>query len=111
LSAAPTGLPRDLLRAVNGQTTGWTRVERFATTMASSSITEAAHAIGIDRTTLIEQLHRLEADFGTPLFHRATADGKPHHPTTRGEALLQALGRPDIAPLRSARTRLPRLPA
>lgn len=89
---------------------GWTRVERFATTIANSSITEATHAIRIDRTTLIEQLHRPEADVGHTLFHRATADGKPHRPTKRGKALRQTLGRPDISPLRSTRARLRRLP-
>jgi hypothetical protein len=107
--ASPDGLPPDLLRAVHGQTSGWTRLERFATAMAHHSITDAANTIGINRTTLIEQLQRLEADIGTTLFHRATADGQPHHPTHRGVALLEALARPDIRPLRTARSRLPRI--
>jgi DNA-binding transcriptional LysR family regulator len=109
LRGAPDRLPRDLLRAISGQTSGWTRVERFATTMACNSITEAAATIGINRTTLIEQLHRLESDLGTALFHRATADGQPHRPTRRGTALLQALARPDIQALRTTRARLPRV--
>jgi DNA-binding transcriptional LysR family regulator len=71
--------------------------------MAQNRITEAAEAIGINRTTLIEQLHRLEADLGTALFHRATADGQPHGPTRRGAALLQALATPHTQPLRQAR--------
>jgi DNA-binding transcriptional LysR family regulator len=108
--AAQQVLPRDLLRGVQGQISGWIRVERFATTMAHASITEAAVAIGINRTTLIEQLHRLERDVGTALFHRATADGQPHRPTRRGNALLQALRAPDIHRLREARARLPRVP-
>jgi DNA-binding transcriptional LysR family regulator len=79
--------------------------------MAHDSITEAADAIGINRTTLIEQLHRLEGDLGAALFHRATADGQPHRPTRRGAALLQTLATPHIQTLREARARLPRHPS
>jgi hypothetical protein len=61
---------------VKGQTSGWTRVERFATTMAHPTVTEAADAIGINRTTLLGWLHLLEADVGTTPLHRATANGK-----------------------------------
>jgi DNA-binding transcriptional LysR family regulator len=79
--------------------------------MAHNSVTEAAQAVGITRTTLIEQLHRLESDLDAALFHRATADGRPHRPTRHGTALLHALATPYIQPLRTARARLPRIAA
>jgi hypothetical protein len=79
--------------------------------MTYPTLTDGAAAIGINRTTLIEQLHRLEADIGAPLYHRATRKGGTQRPTRRGAALLQTLARPDIQPLRATRARLPRLPA
>jgi DNA-binding transcriptional LysR family regulator len=106
----PDDIPLDLRRAVQGQRSGWTRLERFATAMAHSTLTDAAAAIGIDRTTLIGQLTRLEADVGAPLFQRATPKGRPHRPTRRGAALLQALNQPQIQARRAARARLPRAP-
>jgi hypothetical protein len=78
--------------------------------MSHPTINAAAAAIGINRTTLIEQLHRLETDVGTTLYHRATSDGQPQRPTDRGHDLLTALSRADVQPLRTQRTRLPRLP-
>ena len=107
-SPAGRELSRDLLRAVQGQHSGWTRLERFAITMAHPTITEAATTLHINRTTLLEQLHRLEADVGTALYYRATAQGQPHRPTRRGAGLLDALDHPDIQPVRAARTRLPK---
>jgi len=100
--------PRDLRSAVQGQRGGWTRLERFATAMTYPTLTEAAVAIGINRTTLIGQLHRLEIDLGEPLYHRATPEGQTQRPTRRGQALLQSLAQPDIQPLRVTRARLPR---
>jgi hypothetical protein len=97
--------PRDLRRAVQNRCTGWIQLERFATAMTHPTLTKAADTIGINRTTLIEQLHHLETSVGAPLFHRATADGQPHRPTPRGTALLAALARPDIQTLRASRTR------
>lgn len=73
--------------------TGWTRLERFAIAMTYPTLTKAAAAIGINRTTLIEQLHHLENDVGTTFFHRAGSNGQPHRPTRRGTALLQTLAR------------------
>jgi DNA-binding transcriptional LysR family regulator len=109
--AVPADLPEHLLRAVQGQTSGWTRLERFAVTMAHPTINTAANTIGINRTTLTEQLRRLETDLGQPLYHRATADGEPQHPTKLGAALLQTLAQPDIQALHAKRTRLPRITA
>jgi DNA-binding transcriptional LysR family regulator len=102
-------LPRDLLRAVCGQRSGWTRLERFAFTMAHPTITNAATALGIERTTLLEQLHRLETHVGAILYHRATGQGQAHRPTPRGAKLLTILAEHDIQDLRAARTRLPRV--
>jgi DNA-binding transcriptional LysR family regulator len=107
----PAGLPEPLLRAVQGQTSGWIRLERFAVTMAHPTINAAARTIGVNRTTLIEQLHRLETDLGQQLYHRATADGQPQHPTAPGTALLDIFAEPDIQKLRAARARLPRIGA
>jgi DNA-binding transcriptional LysR family regulator len=76
--------------------------------MRHPTINSAAAAIGIDRATLIEQLHRLETDLGTSLYHRATSDGQPHQPTSHGRDLLAALNRADVQPLRAKRARLPR---
>ena len=84
--------------------------ERFATTMEHDTISEAATTIGINRTTLIEQLHRLESNLGEPLYHRASADGEPQRPTNRGTGLLRILAMPDVQTLHARRTRLPRLP-
>jgi DNA-binding transcriptional LysR family regulator len=103
------GLPRDLLRAVRGQQSGWTRLERFADTMTHPTITDAAAALGIERTTLLEQLHRLETHVGANLYHRATAQGQAHRPTPRGAKLLNILAQPDVQDLRAARARLPRV--
>jgi DNA-binding transcriptional LysR family regulator len=104
-------LPDQLLRAVQGQTSGWTRLERFAVTMAHPTIDAAAITIGISRTTLIEQLHRLETDLGQQLYHRATATGQPQRPTTLGTTLLNIVAQPDIQALRTARARLPQISA
>jgi DNA-binding transcriptional LysR family regulator len=104
-------LPADLLIAVQGQRRGWTRLERFAATMAHPTITDAATAIGVNRTTLIDQLHRLETDLGEALYHRATSDGQPQHPTNRGTTLLAAFDRSDVQALHAQRARLPRIPA
>ncbi len=90
-TATDTRVPHDLLRAVHGQRSGWTRLERFAITMTQPTITAAATAIGVNRTTLIEQLHRLETDVGASLYHRATAAGQPQRPTRQGAALLHIL--------------------
>jgi DNA-binding transcriptional LysR family regulator len=109
-SAALDQLPRDLLRAVRGQRSGWTRLERFAVTMAHPTVTEAATALGIERTTLLEQLHHLETHVGAALYHRATAQGQAHRATPRGAKLLTILARPDIQELHAARARLPRIP-
>jgi DNA-binding transcriptional LysR family regulator len=79
--------------------------------MTHPTIDAAAHTIGINRTTLIEQLHRLETDLGQQLYHRATADGRPQRPTTPGTALLDTFARPDIQKLRAAQVRLPRIGA
>jgi DNA-binding transcriptional LysR family regulator len=79
--------------------------------MAYPHIAEAAVTIGVNRTTLIEQLLRLETDVGAPLFRRATPQGRPHEPTRRGAALLRALNQPQIQASRTARARLPRAPA
>jgi DNA-binding transcriptional LysR family regulator len=106
----PSGLPRDLLRAVRGQRSGWTRLHRFAVTMTHPSVTDAATALSIERTTLLEQLQRLETHVGTTLYHRATAQGQAHRPTRRGARLLSTFARPDVQALCAARTRLPRLP-
>jgi DNA-binding transcriptional LysR family regulator len=103
-------IPLDVRRAVQGQRDGWTRLERFATTMNHPDITEAAAAIGINRTTLLQQLLRLENDVGTPLFRRATPQGRPHEPTRRGAALLRALNQPQVQAHRAARARLPQAP-
>ena len=108
--AAAAVLPSDVLRAVNGQNSGWTRLQRYATAMQHTTITRAATAIGINRTTLIEQLHRLETDIGAALYHRATADGQAHKPTDCGTSLLHAFARADVQTLYAARTRLPRMP-
>lgn len=81
---------------------------RFALTMNHPTIAATATAIGIDRTTLIDQLHRLEADLGEALYHRATRDGHTQHPTSRGTALLAVFNRSDVQDLHSHRARLPR---
>jgi hypothetical protein len=101
-----TALPADLLHAVNGQRSGWIRLERFAVTMNHPTI--AAAAIGINRTTLIEQLHRLETDIGEALYHHATGDGKTQRPTDRGTALLAAFNRSDVQNRHTQYARLPR---
>lgn len=107
----PTGLPDLLLRAVQGQSSGWTRLERFAVTMTHPSIDAAAATIGISRTTLIQQLHRLETDLSQQLYHRAPAAGVPQRPTTPGATLLNILDQPNIQQLRATRARLPRINA
>jgi DNA-binding transcriptional LysR family regulator len=76
--------------------------------MAHATVDAAAGTMGINRATLIGQLHRLETDLDQQLYHRATADGQPQHPTTAGTALLNILVEPDIQALRAARARLPR---
>ena len=106
----PTELPEPLLRAVQGQTSGWTRLERFAVTMAHPTNDAAARTIGVTRATLTAQLHRLETDVGQQLYHRATAEGKPQRPTPPGTELLDLFAQPDIQALRAARARLPRRP-
>jgi DNA-binding PadR family transcriptional regulator len=47
------------------------------------------------------QFQRLEADIGTELFHRS-AFGKPHRPTQRGQALLEALDQRHVRTLMNA---------
>jgi len=77
--------------------------------MAHPTITDAAAALGIERTTLLEQLHRLETHVGAVLYRRAIAQGQAHRPTPRGAKLLTILAQPDIQDLRAARARLPRV--
>ncbi|WP_442788780.1 LysR family transcriptional regulator [Dactylosporangium sp. NBC_01737] len=77
--------------------------------MAHPTINAAANTIGVNRTTLIEQLRRLETDLGQPLYHRATADGEPHRPTKLGTTLLQTLAQPDIHALHGSRASPPDL--
>src|SRR5262249_8215283 len=110
VAMAPNRLPRDLLRAVRGQRSGWTRLQRLAITMPHPTVTDAATALGIERTTLLEQLWRLETHVGTTLYHRATAQGQAHRPTRQGARLLNTFARTDVQALCAARARLPRLP-
>jgi DNA-binding transcriptional LysR family regulator len=98
-----------LLRAVQGQTTGWTRLEQFVVTMAHPTNDDAARTIGISRAALTAQLHRLETDVGQQLYHRATAEGKPQRPTSPGTELLDLFAQPEIQALHAARARLLRI--
>lgn len=85
----------DIHRAVHGGLHGWRRLHRFQATMAFTTIEEAAECLGIDQATLINQLKRLRADIGDPLYIRATTK-RPMRPTPRGRALLRALRRPNV---------------
>ncbi|WP_460494783.1 hypothetical protein [Dactylosporangium cerinum] len=71
----------------------------------------AARTIGINRATLIEQLHRLETDLGQQLYHRASSAGRRQRPIALGTTLLNLVVQPDIQALRETRARLPRISA
>jgi hypothetical protein len=60
--------------------------------MAHPTINAAANTIGVDRTTLIEQLRRLETDLGQPLYHRATADGGPQRRLSKEMSMICPVG-------------------
>jgi hypothetical protein len=90
---APT-LHRDIRRAVEGGLHGWQRLHRFRAVMAFSTIDTAADHLGVDQSTLVRQLQRLETDIGDALYHRATTT-QDMRPTKRGTALLRALDHPE----------------
>jgi DNA-binding transcriptional LysR family regulator len=62
--------------------------------MTFPTINAAADHLGIDQSTLVRQLQRLETDIGATLYHRATV-AQPLRPNRRGAALLRALDHPD----------------
>ncbi|HJQ45768.1 MAG TPA: TniQ family protein [Amycolatopsis sp.] len=89
-----TTLHPDIRRAVEGGLHGWQRLHRFQAVMRFPTIDTAADHLGIDQSTLVRQLQRLEADIGTTIYHRATTT-QDMRPTQRGRALLRALDHPD----------------
>lgn len=95
-------VPPDVKAAVEGGLHGWHRLNRFQIAMAFPSITTAEHCLGGHRSlALVTQFQRLEADIGAELFHRS-AFGKPHRPTQRGQALLEALDQRHVRSLMNA---------
>lgn len=87
-------LHRDIRSAVERGLHGWQRLHRFQAVMTFPTIDTAANHLGIDQSTLVRQLQRLETDIGATLYHRATTT-QDLHPTRRGTALLRALDHPD----------------
>ncbi|MGA5522904.1 TniQ family protein [Streptomyces pseudogriseolus] len=47
------------------------RLDRFLAATAHPTLREAAETLGINQSTLVTQINRLERDFGRPLFQRA----------------------------------------
>lgn len=86
-------LHRDIRRAVENGLHGWQRLHRFQAVMTFPTIDTAADHLGIDQSTLVRQLQRLETDIGATLYHRATTT-QDMHPTQRGTTLLRALDTP-----------------
>lgn len=94
-------VPRDIRKAVEGGLQGWHRLHRFKTTMAFPSLDTAATYLRAHQSALVTQFQRLEHDIGATLFHRS-AFGKPHHPTSRGKALLRHLDSDSVRALMNA---------
>lgn len=84
----------DIRSAVEGGLHGWQRLHRFRAVMSFATIDTAANHLGVDQSTLVRQLQRLEADIGRTIYHRATTT-QDMRSTQRGAALLRALDHPD----------------
>jgi DNA-binding transcriptional ArsR family regulator len=91
----------DIRRAAQDSRTGWLRLRRFQTAMASPTIAAAAARLRICPSALSHQFRRLERDIGARLYQPATSR-RPWRPTGRGAALLTALARPDVQALAAA---------
>ncbi|MBE8519272.1 hypothetical protein ILP97_17435 [Amycolatopsis sp. H6(2020)] len=60
---------------------GWQRLHRFRAVMGFATIDTAASHLGVDQSTLVRPLQRLEADIGTTIYHRATTTQDMHPPS------------------------------
>jgi hypothetical protein len=87
-------LPAPIARALTSPY-AWQRLNRFAATTGYRTLSEAAEHLGIEQTTLITQINRLERDIGGPLLQRA-GGGRPMSPTALGEQVLAVLHRASL---------------
>lgn len=79
-----------LLQPALGEPLGWQRLQRFAGVMQHPTLGAAAHHLNTTEPVLSQQLHRLETQFGTALYHRAQR-GHPMRPTPFGQQVITAL--------------------
>ncbi|WP_454050594.1 TniQ family protein [Cellulomonas sp. Marseille-Q8402] len=69
---------------------GLLRVRRFATAVQYPTMSAAAAHLGLNQSSWVLQMQRLERDAGAPLVERAER-GRPQHTTAVGETLLAEL--------------------
>ncbi|WP_217131144.1 TniQ family protein [Streptomyces sp. AC558_RSS880] len=76
----------------NGLTSpfAWQRMRSFAAASSFPSMHEAARALNINRSTLVNQINQLEADLGQPLLERATR-GRAMKLTSFGKRVIAAM--------------------
>lgn len=76
----------------NGLTSpyAWQRMRNFAAASSFSSMHEAARALNINRSTLVNQINQLEGDLGQPLLERATR-GRAMKLTSFGKRVIAAI--------------------
>lgn len=67
----------------------WSDLQHFAAVARSGSIATAARSLGVNHSTVLRRIARLEAALGTRLFDRLTSG---YAPTAAGNALAEQLG-------------------
>ena len=70
-------------------TYAWGRLEWFIAALSHDTMRKAAQALGINQSTLVTQINRLEKDLGQPLIERAQR-GQPMRPTAFGTKIVAA---------------------
>jgi hypothetical protein len=89
LTAAAAAAPPILRPAITGPGC-WRRLHRFAETSRYPTIREASIGLGVQHTTLITQIKRLEHELGQRLLERAPGR-RPIRPTPFGHTVITAV--------------------
>lgn len=87
--AADTRIPPILRPALSG-VGGWERLQRFAEASRYRTLRAAAEDLGLNQFALIDQVNRIERDFGSPILVRANA-GRPMRLTPVGFQVVAAV--------------------
>ncbi|MFB9461287.1 helix-turn-helix domain-containing protein [Streptomyces cinereospinus] len=70
----------------------WQRMRHFAAASSFPSMHEAARALSIHRSTLVNRINQLEGDLGQPLLERATR-GRAMKLTRFGKRVIAAINK------------------